>query len=426
MDFASHTARLDSISATDSRELDRVCEEVATALYEGGGEPPFTVESADFAADAHLICADRYWRLRFLERPDIRTAADCSRWLNVHVTREHRTEVLEKWSLGYAFITKDTVESTAELSRAVEEIVGQENSSGDVAYFATLYHAGKLRSNFWFDELHQFLDSSLLTLAAGVHRRSALFTALRSFAAFGSRAITAEHATGLLDQAWNSPERTRHVVDICLNGINVAAPFEGHGELLRDRAAEAVRDHPFDHIFHFRLAAGQHLVRDEDAALVSITTALRHLPALGSRGSHKLLQEQYLAKRDAILEGGRRALLDAEHEQRLRAQEARHQQRYEQLEAELHRRGDEQAKAHREGQEAARANHVRSVELVAVFTSAIAFAVGSLQVSLTGSFTLRDRLFLIGAWGVAHVVFALLVVGGTWLITRPRPSRDGS
>ncbi len=420
MEAASHIARLGHVSASDSRELDRVCEEVATALFEGGVEPPFAVTSADFAADPELICADRYWRLRFLDRPSIRTAAACSTWLVGHVSRDHCTEVLEKWSLGYAFITKDSVESALELSQAVEEIVGHDTAAGDTAYFATLYHAGKLRSNFWFDELHQFLDASLLALAAGVHRQAPLFTALRSFAAFGSRAITAEHARGLLDQAWSSPERTRHVVDICLNGIQAASPFAGHGELLRDRASEAVRDHPFDHIFHFRLASGQHMVRDHDAALDSINTALRHLPALGSRGSHKLLQEQYLAKRDAILEGRLRAELDAEHAQRLADQEDRHRQRWEQLEGELRRRGEEQEKAMREGQETARANHVRSVELVAVFTSAIAFAVGSLQVTLTGSFSLRDRLALIGAWGAGHVAFALLVVGGTWLITRPR------
>lgn len=420
MESAAHLARLDQVSASDSREVDRVCEEVATAMFEAGEVPSFDVTSADFAGDARLICADRYWRLRFLDGPDIRTAAACSAWLVSHIAREHRTEVLEKWSLGYAFITKDSVESALELSRAAEEIVGNDTSAGDAAHFATLYHAGKLRANLCFDELHQFLDSSLLALAAGVHRQAPLFTALRSFAAFGSRAITAEHATGLLNHAWSSPERTRHVVDICLNGIQFATPFEGHGRLLRDRATEAVRDHPNDHIFHFRLASGQHMVRDNDAALDSIDTALRHLPASGNRGSHKLLQEQYIAKRDAILEGRLRAELDAEHTQVLANQERRHSRRWEQLGAELHRRGEEQEKAQRESQEIARANHVRSVELVAVFTSAIAFAVGSLQVSLTGSFTLKDRLALIGAWGAFHVIFALLVVGGTWFITRPR------
>ncbi|MFG2504598.1 hypothetical protein ACGFOW_03720 [Streptomyces rubiginosohelvolus] len=39
--------------------------------------------------------------------------------------------------------------------------------------------------------------------------------------------------------------------------------------------------------------------------------------------------------------------------------------------------------------------------------------------SLTGSFTLKDRLALIGAWDAFHVLFTLLVVGGAWYITRP-------
>ncbi|MFI8511294.1 hypothetical protein ACIGHB_09170 [Streptomyces sp. NPDC085460] len=218
MDSGAYAARLDAVVSSDSRELDRVCEEVAETLRRDDVEPPFDVNSADFATDPYLICADRYWRLRFLERPTILTAAACAAWLGTRVAREARTEVLEKWALGYAFITKDNVESPLELSRATEEIVSRDAPAGDVAYFATLYHAGKLRSDFHFDELHQFLDASLLALAAGAHRQSALFIALRSFAAFGSPAITAEHATGLLDQAWRSADRTRHVVDICLNG----------------------------------------------------------------------------------------------------------------------------------------------------------------------------------------------------------------
>ncbi|MFF9569362.1 hypothetical protein [Streptomyces sp. NPDC014685] len=424
MDSGSYLTRLNEVRASDSRELDRVCEEVALALHRDGTEPPFDVASADFATDPYLICADRYWRLRFLEHPGIRTAAACSRWIGAHVSREARTEVLEKWSLGYAFITKDSIESAFELSQGIEEIVSGDTSAGDVAYFATLYHAGKLRANFASDELHQFLDASLLALAAGAHRQSALFTALRAFAAFGSPAITAQYAIGLLDQAWNSPDRTRHVIDICLNGIQFATSFDGDGALLRDRAAEAVRDHPGDHMFHFRLATGQHMTRDHDAALKSIDTALRLLPAIGGRGSHKLIQEQYLTKREVILEGRYRAALDAEHRRRLADQEARHQERWARAEEEMRRRDEQLGRALKESEESARANHVRSVELVALFASVIAFAVGSLQVTLTGDFSLRDRLLLIGAWGVAHALFALLVIGGTWVIARPR-RRDG-
>lgn len=401
MDGTTVVARLREVAAADSRELDRVCEEVATALHRAGTEPPFAVGSADFAADPYLICADRYWRLRFLDVPGVRTAAACARWLVAHVEDGHRTEVTEKWALGYAFITRDTVESALELAAAAEEIVSRDTAHGDIAYFATLYHAGKLRSNFWHDELHQFLASSLLALACGRHREEPLFLALCSFAAFGSRSLTAEHALGLLDRAWNAPQRTRHVIDVCLNGLYAAAPFDAHGEVLRIRAEEAVAAYPEDHIFHFRLAWGRHMCGQHDLALDSIDTALRLLPALGSRGSHKLLQEQYLSKRDAIQEGRLRARLDAEQRQRWERQE----------------------QANQELENTLRASSVRSVELVAVFTAAIAFAVGSLQVTLSGTLSLRDRLWLLAAQGAGLAVFALLIVGGTWLLTRGRGRR---
>ncbi|MEV4431508.1 hypothetical protein [Streptomyces sp. NPDC049555] len=409
MDSASLTARLDEVRGGDSRELDRVCEEAAQELVAAGVEPPFDVASADFAADARLICADRYWRLRFLRVPGVRTAAACAAWLGSHVPAGVRTEVREKWSLGYAFITRDTVESAAELAEATGEIVARDAAPGDIAYFATLYHAGKLRANFCFDELHTFLESSLLALAAGPHRRDPLFTALRAFAAFGSRALAAEYATGLLDEAWGAgARRTRHVVDVCLNGIHAAAPFDGQGELLRSRAQEAVAEYAADHLFRFRLACGQYLCGLHDEALDSVDRALALLPAVGSRGSHRLLQEQYLGLRTTVLDARLRAGREAEFQRRLEVREAEHRLRWERLEAELQQ---------------ARSSAVRAVELVAVFTAAIAFAVGSLQVTLNGAIPLRDRLWLITALGAGLAVFALLVVGGTWLITRPvRPS----
>ncbi|WP_189490987.1 hypothetical protein [Streptomyces antnestii] len=401
MDAASVSATLDTASAADSRALDRICEEAAEALVREGVVPPFDVTSADFAGDARLICADRYWRLRFLARPDVRTAALCARWIGSHVARDVREAVVERWALGYAFVTRDTVESVGELSEATEDIVGRDTASGDLAHFAVLYHAGKLRSNFCFDELRQFLESSLLALACGSHREEPLFVALRSFAAFGSREVTAEHATALLDTAWTSPRRTRYVVDICLNGLQFAAPFEGRGELLRDRATEAVRDHPGDHMFLFRLASGRYMCGEYDAALGSVDEALRRLPATGSRVSHKLLQEQYLAMRNAIQDGLLRAHRDAEQQRRWADQES----------------------ANRSIEETMRSSTVRAVELVAVFTAAIAFSVGSLQVTLTGTMPLRDRLWLVAAQGAGLAVFALLVVGGTWWLTRPRRRR---
>lgn len=401
MDAASVRQRLQSATSSDSRQLDRVCEDVATALMETDVEPPFTVSTSNFATDPYLICADRYWRLRFLDQPNVRTAAACAVWLNTHVHRDHLTEVREKWSLGYAFITKDNVESRHELSEAIEQIVTADGTDGSIAYFATLYHAGKLRSNFSFDELRQFLESSLLALAANAHRDDPLFFALRAFAAFGSRSITSEHAVELLDQAWNSPQRTRHVVDICLNGIQAAAPFERHGQLLRDRSAEAVRDYRKDHMFHFRLASGQHMCHEHDEALDTIDTALRLLPATGNRGSHKLLQEQFLAKRDAIQEGRISAQRDAEHQHRWHEQETANQAIRHDL----------------------RTHTFKGVELVTIFTAAIAFFIGSLQVTLSGSLPLSDRVWLIGELGAGLIIFAALIIGGTWLINRDRHHR---
>jgi hypothetical protein len=353
-------------AASDSRELDRICEQVAEALIKENVTPPFEVRSADFAADPYLICADRYWRLRFLDRPTITTAGECARWLITHVATEYRGEVGQKWSLGYGFITRDSVESRGELAEATERIVREDDAAGDIAFFATLYHAGKLRSNFWFDELHQFLESSLLAIAAGRHREDPLFVALQAFAAFGSRAITVEHATTQLNRAWNASQRSRHVVDICLNALSAAVPFEGQGQLLRQRAEEAVAHYPQDDLFHFRLATGQHMCDQHDAALTSIDSALRLLPAVGNRGSHKLLQEQYLAKRDAIQEGRLRALWATEQQRRWERQES----------------------ANTDLRQTMQSSTIRAVELIAIFTAAIAFTVGSLQITLNGELAL--------------------------------------
>jgi hypothetical protein len=404
MDDNTISRELNQAAAGDSRELDRVCQRVADMLFDEGMEPQFTVNSADFAADPYLICADLYWFRRFKDIPSVRTAVECARWLVTHVSPEHRTAVEQKWSLGYAFVTKDSVESRTELAEATEYIVSHDDMHGDLAFFATLYHAGKLRSNFSFDELHQFLESSLLAMAAGAHGKDPIFVALQAFGAFGSRAITAEHAKALLHLAWSSPDRSRHVTDVCVNALSAAAPFDDQGELLLSHAQQAVNAHPADHIFHFRLATGQHMCGAHDHALDSIDTALRLLPAMGIRGSHKLLQEQYLAKRDAIQEGRLRAIWTTQQQERWHDQET----------------------ANVELQHTMQTSAVRAVELVAIFTAAIAFAVGSLQVTLSGTLSLHDRLWLMVTLGTSLLLFALLIITGTWYITRIRRPRGKS
>ncbi|MFF5715830.1 hypothetical protein [Streptomyces buecherae] len=397
MDGAYVVARLDGVVSADPRERDRVCVEVAAALLADDTEPPFDIGSADFAADPFLICADRYWWQRFLRRPSVRTAAACARWLAAHVPQEHWAVVGQRWALGNAFVTRDDVEDLSDLvGAALADVIGSDQHAADTAFFVALYHAGKLRANFWHDALLGFLESSALAQAAGPHRARPVYVALRAFGALGSRAITAEHAVGLLDQAWGHADRSRQVVDVCLNGLAVAPPFDGQGELLRDRAAEAVRAYPEDHMFHFRLAQGQHMCAAHEAALASVDMALRLLPAAGVRVSHSLLQEQYMTKRDAIQE----AWLRARQDDRQR------------------RRWERQEEANAELARTVRASSVRSIELLAVFTAAIAFAVGSLQVTLTGSLSLGDRLWLLVGQGAVLAAFALLVVGGTWWINR--------
>ncbi|WP_326599927.1 hypothetical protein [Streptomyces sp. NBC_01803] len=410
MEGNSIIAPLSRVATADSRELDRVCEEVAVSLRAAGTEPPYQLTSANFASDPFLICADRYWRLRFLDRPTVRTAAECARWLQAHgpgredtIGQTHYTEIEEKWALGYAFITRDSEESPAEIADACGDIVG----SADTAYFAALYHAGKLRANFRFDELHGFLESSLLALAAGPHRDGPLFTALRAFAACGSRRLTAEHAADLLDHAWFSPQRTPHTVDICLNALAAAAPFPAQGELLRDRAREAATQWPENHIFVFRLATGLHMCQEHDAALEAVDLALALLPAMGSRGSHKQLQEQYLARRELILEGRLRAAETASHRRRWEEQNAT----YRKVEAQLN----------------AATSHL--ITMITVFLAAIAFILSTIQLTYGGDLPLGDRMRLILGEGAVMLGFSGLLILGTHLLLRyrerPEPPKSG-
>ncbi|MGH3312481.1 MAG: hypothetical protein ACRDP3_18160 [Streptomyces sp.] len=406
MDAETISARISAISVDDSRELDHACETLAGELERAGTEPPFDLNSADFAGDPYLITADRYWRLRFLDRPSIRTAGECARWLYAHLPEENgtrdvsvRTAIEEKWALGYAFVTKDSVESRADLDSATTDLVG----SADISYFATLYHAGKLRSNFAFDELHRFVESSLIAAAAGPYREQPVFQALQAFAAYGSRAITTERARQLLDDAWLDHRRTRATVDICLNALYAATPFEGHGETLRERAEEAVREWPRDHLFRYRLARGQQMCGRLDAALESVDRALSLLPAHGNRGSHKLLQEQYLGRREAILDG--------------RIQAGRHEEQ---------RRQWDRQNAH--NQDLARrleSSTFTTVSVVTLFIAAVSFVISSVQLTFAGRLPLTDRAILMAELAGGQLLFAALIIGCTRLLTRPGRGSPG-
>ncbi|MFJ3985452.1 tetratricopeptide repeat protein [Streptomyces fungicidicus] len=399
---ATVITRLEEARAADTRTRDRVCDEAAAELLAAGTPPAFEVRTADLRLDPFFMCADRYWRRRFQERPTAVTAVECARWMEDRVTADSWGAVAEQWALGNGFLNRGAVDS-AELPAAAVAGAGGGDGGQRIAFFVTLFHAGKLRANFCFDELHAFLEFSPTSVASGPLRGEPVFVALKSFAAFGSRTLTVEHATGLLERAWSAPGRTRHTVDICLNGLAFAGPFPGQGELLRSHAEEAVRAHPGDHMFHARLATGLHMSGRHDAALENIDTALALLAA-SPTASLGALQDQYLTKRDAIQEGRLRALRDAEQQLRWEQQSAANAQ----LERSLH------------------TSSVRAVEVVAVFTAAIAFAVGSLQVTLTGDLALSDRLWLLAAQGAGLAVFGLLIVGGTWLITRSHHQRDRS
>ncbi|MGW3150159.1 hypothetical protein ACWDG1_36925 [Streptomyces sp. NPDC001177] len=400
MDTATVTARLDAAGIADVRTRDRVCDEVAAECLATGTPPAFEVRSDDLRFDPYFMCADRYWRQRFLERPSAQTAIECAAWISDHVTVEKWGEVAEQWALGNGFINRGNLESAEELANALGEASTRADAE-HIAYFLTLFHAGKLRGNFCFDELHAFLASAPSPVTAGSFRREPAFIALQSFAAFGSRTLTIAYATELLKQAWSAPNRTRNTVDVCLNGLMFAPPFDGQGELLRTHAEEAVQAHPDNHTFHYRLAAGLHLCGGHDEALDSIDTALALLAA-SPTASLNVLQNQYLTKRDAIQEG------------RLRARRHEEQQR----------RWDQQAEANAQLERSLHTSSVRAVEVVAVFTAAIAFAVGSLQITLTGKLSLTDRLWLLAAQGAGLAIFALLIVGGTWLITRSHHQVD--
>ncbi|SBW27994.1 putative membrane protein [Candidatus Protofrankia californiensis] len=278
---------------------DRECERLAQALIDSGTVPAWEVP-ADGVDRAVGICADMYWRRRHLAVPSVTTARDCAEWVWRQVHPAAREAVCERWALGYAFITRNTVDSASDLASATATLV-IDAGTPFVPYFCLLYHSGKLRTNFAPHELLLVLDQSPLAVAAAAYTTAPVITALRAFAAF----LTGDDAAALghLDTAWDHPERTRATIDICLHGIWAARSGLRHGPLLRDRAVQAVAAYPRDAVFHARLAAGLRLVGAHEAALDTIDQALRLLPAHGARSSHNLLQDQLLRERELIVAG---------------------------------------------------------------------------------------------------------------------------
>jgi hypothetical protein len=94
MDHAVVEEALAALAATPSRELDRDCDQYARRYRDAGVEPQFRVTTADFASDPYLICADRYWNLRFADEPTLATAADCAGWLNEYIGNLEMIEAL--------------------------------------------------------------------------------------------------------------------------------------------------------------------------------------------------------------------------------------------------------------------------------------------------------------------------------------------
>jgi hypothetical protein len=76
-------------------------------------------------------------------------------WLTSHLDPAHRRAVEEKWALGFGFITRHSVDTTSCSPRWRGRCPNSDNTARDIAYFAAVYHVGKLRGNFWFDALYE-------------------------------------------------------------------------------------------------------------------------------------------------------------------------------------------------------------------------------------------------------------------------------
>ncbi len=297
-----HDELIERIDRIDSDrpglEHGHACEVIAREYVQHGVEPEFPVTSlASF--NPRLIVAERFWHLTLVENPRVSTAAACAAWIADHVDWHMRDELSARWGLRFGLACRDRVESLKEVTAAAAEIGAQRDGESRAA-FASLFHAGRLRANWNFYDMYRFLDSELVRLA-GRHRESAIFIALRGFAALGSRAFMYQQGCELLAQAWAAPDRGRSTVELVTNALCVGRPFPGQGKMLMRYANEAVGLYPAYHAMRYWLAFGYTMTGDHRAALEAIDTALELLPTAGWHTSHQLLREQYMEFRLDVL-----------------------------------------------------------------------------------------------------------------------------
>lgn len=386
MDHSQIEQALAESTQVGSRTLDRACARYAQWYIENNCEPQFAVTTADFDADPYLICVDRYWNLRITAEPTIHTAVNCAAWLNDHVAADVRPPIWEKLALGYAFVTRKDIETVEELDAATDSVVTGHDADHSRAYFAALYHAGKLKASGQWKELEQFLGFSKLAKAAGPHQNQPLYRALQVYAQFGIPGSCDDDTVGHFEKIWHRAGESRQTKDVLLAAL-ADAP-ESQGELLRRWAADAVQDYPDDHMFRYRLATGQYLCGDYDGALGSSAKALRLLPAIGWRISHDLLLEQYLGQRQAILNARASALREQAHAERMSR-----------LEREL-----------KEVVAETRRSNVHSMTSAGVFVAILAVMLTTVQIIATGTMSVSDRAWLIGVLDVSLLVYVPLLV----------------
>ncbi|WP_433661122.1 hypothetical protein ACQPW1_02265 [Nocardia sp. CA-128927] len=298
MDHAAVEASLASIRL-DIIGNDRQCDGIARLYLAAGEVPQFDIGTQDFTTDPNLVCASHYWRRRLLDEPTVAVVAECASWLAAHLTPEHRETVCEQWSVEFADSTKYLVQPMDGVVPFVAELAdGYLDRSG--LQMICLYHACKLRLNYRFEELLTFLDAAPIAGIADFDDGSPVFTALRASGLLGSRTRHTGYALELVERVWTSSARTRASVDILTDGLDLAPPFDGHGELLRRYAAAAVAAYSGSHTFLYLLARGLYICGDYDDALHAIDEAVQRIPSSSDTSDYLRVMARYRDLRHAI------------------------------------------------------------------------------------------------------------------------------